>query len=734
MPNLVGIGNSQVPTNAMLGDLAYQDSIGEINIEKIKAKISDKGGYSANDIFVYDTRKDSDGGAWRHRTQHTSWYNEGVNKGRGARKEFPVVAVLVTYNNGLRIHDGDDPNLPMWMEAWQYQNDSSGSTRWWGGSGTANKVVAINGMIVMGLTLGTRNLHFINDRMSLSYSPASGAYTQVGGVANRNDANTTSGWDRSDQYYTPLRDHTTNDVAITVVPNSMIDVSTGLPNPTFAVATDSGVTVRKSDFTAVDIYRSNDDDVHHVEFDGDRVIMAMELGAVYVATIPDADQSGNPNSAWTVYGTFGANASNHPYILGLSHPNSLAFMKDHTFVSGGTNNSLERYKGLCITSEDINSSTNGMCAFIRKDSNTGWMHGNVKRALLSSTDSTDITGSGYGYVTGNDSTFGAAITSLNWSERSGSSGRWNVSGGKLNTGNPGPYDAGEYLDITLPNYTAGQTHVISYTLSSVSGYKPLRWRYNDGQMGDLPTSNGDHQYYVTLTETGTLFSLLNDNNLVASIDDFRIQLVSDEERSRSNNSTSTRSGGMVAIGTVPKSPVATGAELMAYGPFSTGNGLVQAYDSALDYGTGDFYYMIWVNLSGHSPLQGIWSRQGTYQTSGNRIQVQTVGSGNGEVAIYSGSNQSNFGTNSRLGIGVWHHLAMVRRSGTMYWYKDGVQFSSYSDTTNYTNTTANLRLGGLSYQNNNIFTTVQYPMTQGKLALFRTGSTAPSLNRAPLLS
>ena len=26
MPNLVGIGNSQVPTNAMLGGLAYQDT------------------------------------------------------------------------------------------------------------------------------------------------------------------------------------------------------------------------------------------------------------------------------------------------------------------------------------------------------------------------------------------------------------------------------------------------------------------------------------------------------------------------------------------------------------------------------------------------------------------------------------------------------------------------------------------------------------------------------------
>ena len=99
MPNLVGIGNSQVPTNAMLGGLAYQDSVGEINIEKIKARTSD----TAVDIFVYDTRKDSDGGAWRHRTQNTSWYNEGASATRGARKEFPAVAVIVAESTTITI-------------------------------------------------------------------------------------------------------------------------------------------------------------------------------------------------------------------------------------------------------------------------------------------------------------------------------------------------------------------------------------------------------------------------------------------------------------------------------------------------------------------------------------------------------------------------------------------------------------------------------------------------------
>ena len=105
MPNLVGIGNSQVPTNAMLGDLAYQNtnnlSIENVNIKNI-GKLSGclEPNTSMTNIFVYDTSRDSDGGAWRYRTQHTSWYNELLGTTyRGTRKEFPSVAILVTHNS-----------------------------------------------------------------------------------------------------------------------------------------------------------------------------------------------------------------------------------------------------------------------------------------------------------------------------------------------------------------------------------------------------------------------------------------------------------------------------------------------------------------------------------------------------------------------------------------------------------------------------------------------------------
>ena len=160
MPNLVGIGNSQVPTNAMLGGLAYQDpahanltNVEIENIAAIKAKLNG----TATDIFVYDTRKDSDGGAWRKRTSHTSWYNETAGAYRGARKEFPAVAVIVTTSSALTIYDADDPNMSMWMV---FVNDNA---KWLKHTTSGpNSVVAMNGIVVSCGAGGAGRLSVVN--------------------------------------------------------------------------------------------------------------------------------------------------------------------------------------------------------------------------------------------------------------------------------------------------------------------------------------------------------------------------------------------------------------------------------------------------------------------------------------------------------------------------------------------------------------------------------------------
>ena len=71
-------------------------------------------------VFVYDTRNDSDGGAWRKKCAGLSWYDEDLNTAtRGGRREFPSVALIVADNDSstrtVTIYDLDDPAMPMWM-------------------------------------------------------------------------------------------------------------------------------------------------------------------------------------------------------------------------------------------------------------------------------------------------------------------------------------------------------------------------------------------------------------------------------------------------------------------------------------------------------------------------------------------------------------------------------------------------------------------------------------------
>jgi hypothetical protein len=66
-------------------------------------------------VFIYDTSKDSDGGAWRKRCSNLSWYNETLNTAaRGLTKEFPSIALIVAETTKVTIYDATDPNAPMW--------------------------------------------------------------------------------------------------------------------------------------------------------------------------------------------------------------------------------------------------------------------------------------------------------------------------------------------------------------------------------------------------------------------------------------------------------------------------------------------------------------------------------------------------------------------------------------------------------------------------------------------
>ena len=118
------LADSQITTSKIVdGNITSAKMANDITIggniqaaDYILEGISTNLAYTAVDVFIYDTSKDSDGGEWRNRTQDTSWYNETLNTAtRGSRKEFPAVAVIVAEATKITIYDGDDQDMPMWM-------------------------------------------------------------------------------------------------------------------------------------------------------------------------------------------------------------------------------------------------------------------------------------------------------------------------------------------------------------------------------------------------------------------------------------------------------------------------------------------------------------------------------------------------------------------------------------------------------------------------------------------
>ena len=238
MPNIVGYGNTQIPTNAMLGDLAYQDSIGEIQLDQIKSRIEK----TATCIFIYDTTQDSDGGEWRKECSTQSWFIEAPNTHRGPRKDFPSLAVRVGTTNPseITIYDGDDPNLPMFI---RFKDDNSILYN------DPTCITAINGCVYVGqLSYGLARYNFIGDsigrfRHSASSRGYKGPDRTIGGrinsVHNRNiDINPFSGG--------TLQSSDIHEVYSAVVPGAPVDEDTGLARPyVVTISRSAGVNVIK---------------------------------------------------------------------------------------------------------------------------------------------------------------------------------------------------------------------------------------------------------------------------------------------------------------------------------------------------------------------------------------------------------------------------------------------------------------------------------------------------------
>ena len=618
---------------------------------------------TAVDVFVYDTSKDSDGGAWRKRTQHTSWYNETLNTAtRGSRREFPAVAVIVVEQYKVTIYDGDDPDLPMWMVFL-----SGGSYNW---SGTVNDLTSIymlNGILVCGYGGsggGAREITFTSDIIRVLYTAD---YKPNGGIKTRNDS---VSWGSGETRL--IVNANVNDVAMTVLPNAPIDPSTGLPIPTIAVATNGGLSIIKDDGTVISGGEDNASwQVNKLFIDSNYNIWGSEgsdysPGIQLLSTLPYSSVAdigtGTLGYQLTTQVTtaYGRNTS-WPFILGTYGSYESRHVAGKEYIFNGA-----RY-GLTFLQDNTTNRSSSMVAYATTSYNTGWMHGNIKGAWLSDTSTTSVTGTEL--IT--NGTFDSNTTgwTANTSTNTWSSGTMQItrSGGSGNT---------TYQSFTT---VAGQRYVASAQVNSSGSRGDMYIMNGTGWAGTvlggaLGTSGQTRILTVSFIATSTTTTLgfsIDNNSTSIFVDNVSVR-IADPDRSVNNK-------GLAVYGTITKSAVATGAELVAYSGFSASNHLAQPYNSDLNPGSGSYSVVAWFKTESNNSGSGVITGLGNGDL--DEVMLVYVSStygiyfdyGSGSEYVYLSSSDDR----SMVRDGNWHQVVCQVTAGQIgEIYIDGIKKST----------------------------------------------------------
>jgi hypothetical protein len=234
--------------------------------------------------------------------------------------------------------------------------------------------------------------------------------------------------------------------------------------------------------------------------------------------------------------------------------------------------------------------------------------------------------------------------------------------------------------------TAGDSQItISFTQSSNGGSAIINYEYslNSGEFKLLNPADTTSSITITGLTNGTAYNI-------------RLQAVNAKGSSLPSASVS---GLPIVAGTLYTTPTSnTGVtKLTTGGPFASGFGNSYLFNGSSSYlsvsgneswafGTGDFTIEWFQYQTDNSQYPRIFSI-GVYP-------AQSIG-----CSIEGGTFYTWFPNAQSFGLlenykNVWIHFAIVRRSGILYVYKNGIQFGSgQANTTNITNSSTTLYIG-----------------------------------------
>jgi hypothetical protein len=299
------------------------------------------------------------------------------------------------------------------------------------------------------------------------------------------------------------------------------------------------------------------------------------------------------------------------------------------------------------------------------------MQGDIKGAFLSDTSTTNLVATNLNLITNGDFSNGTT----GWSNDA--TPTFTVSGGGVaSVGRNGGGATGQcYQTITTE---VGRTYTVGVLVSAVSngfqvyaGESPSSANITISQ-GAVNTT-GTHYFTFTATSTSTRldFSATQNTSGTASFDNITIF---DGVADRSVNNK-----GLAVYGTITKTAVATGAELVGYSGNGSSNYLAQPYNSDLDFGlNSEFSITGWMYNTPVGGGQYIFDRSVTQSTS--RDWQLWVAADLRYMTMYIDGGQAIVTPNGSFPNNIWFQYCVVRKSNRAIIYINGVEIANTEST------------------------------------------------------
>ena len=670
--------------------------------------------------IIYDTSKDSDGGAWRKRCTDKSWYTEtlGGNRWigqqatiaaawtaagsatgavflasatagpltigkyyaatsattatevtRGISREFPALPLVVVESGRVVLYDGSQASCPMWRSVSTTGVLSYGSS--------VLSAASAQGVLLIGMTNGLFRFDFIRDFIGFKQSGNDRMQNLV------SSSNTAVMVPASPQTF--IVNNTANDVAITVLDTAPIDPSTGLPVPTIAVATAGGVSVIKDDGTVVNSSQTERTD--SIGFVGSTLFMGNRYATTTTFRFQELSTIG---SSWTP-------TPGMDYLFSGGAEDQATITPTPPYI-------VHRL-GTAFTLNKLNKAvpSKSMRCRITNVYNSGWQVGDSRGAYLADTTAETVTASGELVTNGTFTTDTSGWTAVN-STLSVVSGAMRVTATA----------AAPQANLTLTT-VLGRSYKLSLQLVTPMAGKNV-FAFAGISSVTPGVTAGTYTLDFVATGTSTTISIQGSALFVASdffdVDNISVKLA-DADRSVKNT-------GLVLNGSLTKTAVASGAGLVAYSGFSASNYLEQPYSANLDFGTGDFCVMGWINPTSFPANSRIFQRSSPGSAGG----ISLIFGAAATISAYASASTSDVlvGTSTAtLTANTSAFIVMLRTGTTLSVYINSVLAITGTNSANVSGTTPVLRFG--------LGTDGTLPCSTASLSLWRISATAPSADQ-----